>query len=360
MTAQHKSYTIRSAIRRGTALQMAAFVVLSLSTAAASARPTTAPEGYQPGWQVDVRRADETLGQSYDTVIAQFTAPATGFDMGSYRAAASGQFDYGIAYDAQGLLNVTKGGPHRIAVSVGWTAGVPGPEASCRMSLTVEGQVVSEWKGPLSILAGERTQQGAADLKAGLHPARLSLACDGPVEKRVSAVLEIKTPSDRDLRPLGPLDIVHAGSSAPPPPAIADRAPPAAPSPRSLRNGTTLPPGGMTMIATSNLIVREQPDKYSPQLGRLRAGQSLQVAGRSPDGNWMALADGGFVLASFLRLPGGARPAPEMVPPPAPDDKQYRVGECRTYVIPASSDRRQPSVEGEACLQANGTWRVVR
>lgn len=248
-----------------------------------------APAGYQPGWQIQVRRAGPRLDQPTGKPLAQFAAPSSSFDMGSYRGAAARPFDYGVAYDAQGLLNIAAGGPHRIAATVGWDTGEPGPEATCDLSLSLEGRTIAEWHGPILILPDTRTAQGNADLQPGLHPTQLRMACDRAVGARVAVAVTIKTPSDSDLRPLGPAEIVHPDSGAP---AVADHTPPEA------RSGTQSgpppeqagpPPGPGTPPAPpvpKQYQVGDCRQFQTPATNGTQKPQTYGLACLQPDGKW--------------------------------------------------------------------------
>lgn len=349
---------------------------LAFCLTAVPASAEDVPIGYQPGWQIDARKVVPQLDKPTGRSLANFTAPSSGFDMDSYRGGAPerlargpgplahgpDRLAQGIAYDAQGLLNITVAGPYRIGATVAWGAGQPGPEATCRLSLSLDERVLTEWKGPLSIIPGQRAQQANADLQPGLHPVQLRAACDRPVGARVTVALMMKAPSDRDLRPLGPAEIVHPGSDGPG--TVAQTPPPATTPPEQ----ASPPKGATTMIATANLNVRARPTTRSRRLLGLNAGQHVEVAGPASDPAWVRLVRGGFVQSAFLRpqeAAGPARPEPDAPPSPSPSPqdhtpREYKVGECRPYRTPTSGDNGQPRTYGQTCLQADGHWRVIR
>jgi hypothetical protein len=331
--------------------------VFCLFTSITAAEPTVdVPVGYQPGWYINARRAGPRLDRPVGATLADFTAPAHGFDMGNHGGGAAKGGSYGLAYDAQGLLNVTAAGPQRLGVTVGWGMGEPGPEATCRLSLSLEGQVIAAWQGAILILPDKRTAQGSAQLQPGLHPIAVRMACDRPVGSRVSVAISIKTPSDSDLRPMETADIVHP---APAPPETASEGVPN-PNPTTDTASAT---GPATMIAVRDLFIHERPSKRSSRVTQLRKGQAVQVLGLTPNAGWLQLARGGFARSADLQ----AQPAKATDPAPPPVQPQeafaarpqYKAGDCRSYRTPGSGDD-QASSYGQVCLQADGHWRVVR
>jgi hypothetical protein len=340
---------------RHTAHHFKAVATLAFCLGTWPANAVEIPSGYQPGWQIDVRKAGPRLDQPVGKPLANFGAPSTRFDMGSFHAAVPQTVNYGVSYDAQGLLNISASGPHRIAAIVGWSAGEPGPQATCQLSLSLEDRLIAAWKGPILILPDKRTAQGDAQLEPGLHPVQLRMACDRVVDARVTIAIMIKTPSDRDLRPMNPADIVHPGSS---PQGKAVQATPISVPPAG--KAVDPPPGATTMIATRTINIREKPMAGSRRVGQLKTGQKTQVLGPTPDPAWVQLNDGGFATSAYLKVADPAPPSSsEAAPQSSAPRQQYKPGDCRAFRTPESADG-EPSTYGQTCLQADGHWRVVR
>jgi hypothetical protein len=325
-------------------------MVFCLFTSITAAEPAVeVPVGYQPGWYINARRAGPSLDRpAVGATLADFTAPAAGFDMGGHRSRPAKDAAYGIRYDAQGLLNVTTAGPFRVGATVGWSRGEPGPEATCRLSLSLDGQVLATWQGPILILPDKRTAQGNAQLQPGLHPIAVRMACDRPVDSRVTVAISIKTPADSDLRPMESADIVHP---APAPPETASEG---APNPNPSTDTASATEAG-TMIAVRNLFIHERPSARSRRIAHL--------LGPTANAGWLQLAQGGFARSADLQEQPAK--AADSAPPPAQPQQasaarpQYKAGDCRSYRTPGSGDD-QASSYGQVCLQSDGHWRVVR
>ena len=335
----------------------------------------SAPAGYQPGWTVEVRKAGSELDRPAGERLTSFVAPAAGFDMGSYRDTSATRYEFGLAYAALGMLNVPAAGDYRIGVAAAWTAAPGETDARCGLRLTVAGKIVADWRGPITADAGRRAPQGDIALQPGLHPAELKVACDRALGARLGIAVLIKAPPDRDLRPAGPVDIVHGPGT---PAAILEAAvapaspparPPAGPIPLGAAPPPALPeaappqpvPGAATLVTTIDLSIHDQPDRHSRRIGRLVVGQAVAVAGPAPDPAWVQLAQGGYVEAGYLKpadQAGPARPVPGLAQPGGPLAR-YRVGDCRPYPMSATMVGGPVPIQGTVCLQPDGAWRVV-
>lgn len=343
-----------------------AILVATLTTLGAKAQGvSTQPAGSQPGWLVTVGRAGDDLGRTTASPLATFAAPASGFDLGSYRGAVEKAAAYGLAYDAKGLLNVQSGGPYKIRVTASWDGAEAGStEAHCAVKLRVEAADLIDWNGAVTAERGRQELDGSVDLQPGPHDAALHVACDQPLGSRFRVDVALKAPGDADPRPPGPFDIVHAGTGAtamraPPP----SSAPPPSPPPAGPAPGAPDQANRQTLVATTDLRIRDEPRETARTVGRLLAGQSVDVLGPAPDPAWYRLAQGGYASAGFLKQAGAAgppRPASSGQHVAAPTGK-YQVGDCATYRMPANlGGGRHEMVEGTACLQADGRWRIVK
>jgi hypothetical protein len=116
------------------------------------------------------------------------------------------------------------------------------------------------------------------------------------------------------------------------------------------------------LVATTDLRVRAEPRAGARAIGRLLAGQSVDVLGPADDPAWYRLAGGGYAASSFLKSAGAAGPPrptarDERVGPPG----KYKVGDCTTYRTQADIGHGQhDTIEGTACLQPDGRWRIVK
>src|SRR5579859_1622295 len=167
------------------------------------------PAGYAAGWSVAVYKAGADLDHPQGDRLASFAAPAAGFDMASYRDATSNRLDFGIAYTASGVVNVAAAGQHRFVLNAGWTSESGATEAHCAFALAIDGTRVTAAQATVTPQADHTIADGTTDLQPGLHPAELRVACDQSLGTRFVVAISVKTPSDQDPRPLGPVDIVH-------------------------------------------------------------------------------------------------------------------------------------------------------
>lgn len=293
--------------------RLAVFIGFALGLTGLTARAQTqfnAPPGYLPGWWINVQKAGQDLGEPQGARLVGFAAPAAGFDMASYRDQAPSRFDFGLAYDATGALNLAEGGVHQLAANVTWSEDPGAAEAHCALSMTVEGKPIADWRGPIAATAGTAEAKGDADLPAGLHPVALKVACDQPLGGRVAIAVRIKGPSESDPRPIGPTEIIHPGEARPAvAAAVAPRIPPPAPQIQAPAPRRADAAPATIMVAAIDLGIHQRPDRRSPKLGRLVYGQEVRVLGPLPDPAWTELADGGYVESGFLKPPGAAGPA---------------------------------------------------
>ncbi|HLG89684.1 MAG TPA: SH3 domain-containing protein [Alphaproteobacteria bacterium] len=298
---------------------------LSLTTARADAQGlSSTPEGYQPGWQITVYKAGVQLAPSPGKPLTAFAAPAAGFDMGSYRGAVEEAFNFGLAYDASGMLNIAAKGKYALSAKASWLAEyLNTPEARCAISLAVDGAPPATWTGAIGSVAGEQSVTVDTDLEPGLRKADLHVACDKPLGSRFRVELAMQGPGDSTARPLGPIELLHA---APPNPTIvpgtvaAETPSPAAemkptspaPVPRSAASpqapAAKIAISGQTLVAVADIRVRSAPRENAPTLGILPAGREVEVSGMTPDSEWYHLAQGGYASAGFLKPAGSAGP----------------------------------------------------
>ncbi len=193
----------------------AATVVVACFISTPLLAETDPPVGYQAGWQVDVRKSGPDLDQQIGEKLARFFAPAAGFDMGSYQAGMASAPEVGVAYDAEGQLNVSSGGQHRVGVKIAWGDAADDGEPNCSLTLTVEDRIVAQWQGPITTDADQRVPQGSIELRSGLHPVQLKVACDAPLDSRLKITLVLKKPSEPELQAANGADIVHKGPDRP-------------------------------------------------------------------------------------------------------------------------------------------------
>jgi hypothetical protein len=106
------------------------------------------------------------------------------------------------------------------------------------------------------------------------------------------------------------------------------------------------------MYAIKSANIRQEPNPHSPIIGKVAAGQPIQAVPLA-GGHWYQLATGGFVSASLLRAESGI----VVTTPPAP---QYRVGDCQPYSGTSMIGGQPQQINGTACLQPDGTWRIVK
>jgi hypothetical protein len=318
--------------------------------------PVAPPQGYAAGWWIDVYKAGSDLDHPEGDRLGGFAAPAAGFDMASYRDAIPNRLDFGIAYTANGLLDVKAAGQHKLVLNAGWTSESGAAEAHCAFALAIDGTRVSAAQATVTEQADHTVADGPADLQPGLHPAELRVACDRPLGARFVIAASIKAPGDEDPRPLGPVDIVHPTGQSQTAEAGAPAAP-GAPSPAPAPSGGPAQPseGARTMIAVIDMTVREQPSNRAKQVGHLVAGQQVEIAGPAEEPGWVALAAGGYVEAGFLKAQGDAGPAR-----PAASHGGYKVGDCYTYSARSPYWPFAGPVRHRACLKSDGRWHVVR
>lgn len=326
----------------------AAILLICVAGVAWAQSGLTPPAGQAAGWWVDVGPAAADLGAPPATRLGSFAAPAAGFDLGTYRDAVQQRIASGVAYDARGALQVATAGPHRIAVTGTWRADEGADPAHCLAALTVEGRPVASWRADVGQGAGQQEADGIADLQPGLRAAELRLACDRPLGARLNLTLTIKGPADGGLRPIGPVEIVHAVTGAAAQAAIASASPPSTPA-----AGQPTAPAGRAMVSTIDLTIRDRPDNAARSLGRVSAGQAVTVTGAPGGSGWVQLAEGGFVDGAFLR-PAGTEPAKQARPTSA---SRMAGRDCRTYSVPARHGHGE--VVETACRGRDGHWRVV-
>jgi hypothetical protein len=298
---------------------------LTLTTARADAQGlSSTPEGYQPGWQITVYKAGVQLAPSPGKPLTAFAAPAAGFDMGSYRGAVEEAFNFGLAYDAAGMLNIATKGKYALSAKASWLAEyLNAPETRCAISLAVDGAKPATWTGTIGSAAGEQSVTVDADLEPGLRKTDLHVACDKPLGSRFRIELALQAPGDSAVRPLGPIELLHAAPANPtivpgevaaqtPPPAAEMKPTPPAPMPRPTVSAQApaakVAISGQALVAVADIRVRSAPRENAPTLGILFAGQEVQVAGMTPDSEWYHLARGGYASAGFLKPEGSAGP----------------------------------------------------
>jgi hypothetical protein len=314
---------MNAAFRSRLGVSLLAVFWLSLTTAGADAQGlSSTPEGYQPGWQITVYKAGGELAPTPGKPLTAFAAPAAGFDMGSYRGAVDEAFNFGLAYEAAGLLNIPGKGKYALAVKASWLAEyLTVAEARCQVSLAVDGAKPGSWTGAVGSAAGEQSVSVEADLDPGLRKADLRVACDKPLGSRFRVELALQAPGDSAPRPLGPIELLHAAPPNPtiipgevaaqtPPPAAAMKPTPPAPVPRPVapRQEPPTAPSGQALVAVADIRVRSAPQPNAPTLGILLAGQQVEVAGMTSDSEWYRLARGGYASAGFLKPAGSAGP----------------------------------------------------
>lgn len=322
-------------IRLGSSMLALAALNLTIQLANAqgvsATRVSTTPDGYQPGWQITVRKTGGELAPAPGRPLAEFAAPASGFDMGSYRGAVEEAVTSGgLVYDAAGVLSVGTKGKHALTVKASWTAEyLKVPEARCTLSLMLDGAKPANWSGTIGSAAGEEPVEVDADLDPGLHKADLHVACDKPLGSRFRVELALQAPTESASRPLGPIELLHAAPTLPPtvPGVVATRTPPAAPEPTpppqpAQRSTSEAAPGrapteqapteqaptGGALVAVADIRIRAAPRANAATVGILFAGQEVKIAGLTQDSAWYRLARGGYAAAGFLKAPGSAGP----------------------------------------------------
>jgi hypothetical protein len=121
------------------------------------------------------------------------------------------------------------------------------------------------------------------------------------------------------------------------------------------------------MYATKTVNIRGGAGTNYNAIGKVPAGQPVQIAGPAVNG-YYPLTAGGYVDAGMLspnpvtvvikRVPAQTAAAPtyeEKTPLP-----QYRAGDCAPYSRVINITGQAPQVvSGMACLQVDGTWRIV-
>ena len=357
---------------------MRALVILAatLTTLGAKAQGLSTAPSTQPGWLVSVGKAAEDLGRPAASRLASFAAPAAGFDLGSYRGAVESAAAYGLSYDAKGMLGVQAAGAYKFRVTASWEAGDPGTAAAhCTVGLRVDTADLVNWSGAVTADQGQQASDGATDLQPGPHEATFHVACDQPLGSRFRVDLALSAPGDSGLRPPRPDEIAHPATGAagmhvaqpapptPPPPASLPQPAPEQPLPPQQIGPPPEGAQGQMLVATTDLRVRAEPRPDARAIGRLLAGQSVEVLGPASDPAWYRLAPGGYAASAFLRPAGAAGP-----PRPAAGGEsaigprgKYKVGDCTTYRTNADlGNGRHDTVEGVACLQPDGRWRIVK
>ena len=311
---------MNAAFRSRLGASLLAVFTLNLTMARADAQGlSSTPEGYQPGWLVTVYKAGGELAPTPGRPLTAFAAPAAGFDMGSYRGAVDNAFDFGLAYDAAGALNVGAKGKYALTVHASWLAEyLKAPEARCAISLTLDSAKPAAWSGTVGSAVGEQSVAVDADLDPGLRKVGLHVACDKPLGSRFRVELALQAPGDSASRPLGPIELLHAApeSAATLPGEVAMHAQPLAETRSTPQAATALrtaaPPSpavsGEALVAVADIRIRSAPRPNAPTLGILRAGQEVKVAGLTPDSTYYHLARGGYASAGFLKPPGAAGP----------------------------------------------------
>ena len=121
-----------------------------------------------------------------------------------------------------------------------------------------------------------------------------------------------------------------------------------------------------TMYATSSVNIRGGAGTNYNAIGKVPAGQPVQIAGPAVDG-FYPLTTGGYVDANLLSAnpvkivhivkevhtaePGYAQ---------KPVAAGFRPGDCAPYERVINIAGQSPQqVRGTACLQVDGTWRIV-
>ncbi len=121
-----------------------------------------------------------------------------------------------------------------------------------------------------------------------------------------------------------------------------------------------------TMYATSAVNIRSGAGTNYNAIGRVPAGQPVQIAGPAV-GGFYPLTTGGYVDANLLSANQvkivhivKQAPAPDPAYAQKPVAPGFKPGDCAPYsrVINIAGQAPQ-EVRGTACLQVDGTWRIV-
>ena len=116
-----------------------------------------------------------------------------------------------------------------------------------------------------------------------------------------------------------------------------------------------------TLYAVRDINIRSGAGTQYSVIGKVPAGHAVQVTGGVPGNpHWVQLATGGFTAASLLS------PTPVVIEhrhhhdvyaqPPVID---YPVGSCEPYTRAVTVGGQPQQVNGTACKQPDGTWKIV-
>jgi len=143
------------------------------------------------------------------------------------------------------------------------------------------------------------------------------------------------------------------------PPTATPAAPTATPEPPTVAPSPTSEVSRLTANASVN--VRSGPGTNYPQIGRLQAGQSFDITGKNPAGDWWQFdfnGRSGWVVANLVRASGGervqvaaniappptaaprptARPAPRPQPQPQPQPAAYQFAAVEAAPYPNTNN----------------------
>ena len=122
------------------------------------------------------------------------------------------------------------------------------------------------------------------------------------------------------------------------------------------------PSAAQTLYSVRDVNVRSGPATSYPVIGHVPPGRAVQITGGVPGNpHWVALTTGGFVSASVLSpTPVIVRHHhyydPAYVPAPPVN---YPVGSCQPYTRSIEVGGVPQQVNGTACKQPDGTWKIV-
>ena len=118
--------------------------------------------------------------------------------------------------------------------------------------------------------------------------------------------------------------------------------------------------GQQVLYAVKTVNIRAGAGRQYNAIGKVPAGQGVAVVGQVP-GGWYQLASGGFVSASVLSptpvvVVHHPHPHPLVVPPPS--QAYFPVGACEPYNRVVNIGGQPNQINGTACKQPDGTWRI--
>jgi hypothetical protein len=117
-------------------------------------------------------------------------------------------------------------------------------------------------------------------------------------------------------------------------------------------------PAPTTMYAAKSANIRAGAGKGYNVIGKVTVNTALQVVGEAP-GGWLQLATGGFISAKVVSpTPVAVVAHPKIVTVPAPEGT-YPVGACEPYSRVVNIGGQPNQINGTACKQPDGTWRIV-